>query len=265
VDVDVDVEKGDRVRRGRTSDAGNAVEKALNLLETLAGGEPRRLGEIAAEAGVPKASAHRILQTLVTNGFLCSDLAGSYSAGPRLRVLAARLSAAPDEGPTIQARLEALSELTGETVHLAARSGDSIFYTHKVSGARQVQIVSQVGMQMPLHTTAIGKCILSGMDEAEVADYIERVGLFSKTEHTVTSAAELLAQLDQVRANGYAVDDEENEAAVRCLAAPVRNSQGAVVSGVGMSTVTFLLSREQLLKWSDAVQETAAALSLIFW
>jgi DNA-binding IclR family transcriptional regulator len=128
-----------------------------------------------------------------------------------------------------------------------------------------VQIVSQVGMQMPLHTTAIGKCILSGMNEAEVADYIERVGLFGKTEHTVTSAAELLGQLDQVRVNGYAVDDEENEAAIRCLAAPVRNSQGAVVSGVGMSTVTFLLSREQLLKWSDAVKETAAALSLIFW
>jgi DNA-binding IclR family transcriptional regulator len=267
VDVDVEAAKGDavRVRRGRASDAGNAVEKALNLLEALAGGVPRRLGEIAADAGVPKASAHRILQTLVTNGFLCSDLAGSYSAGPRLRVLAARLSAAPDEGPAIEAQLAALSEVTGETVHLAARSGDSIFYTHKVSGTRPVQIVSQVGMRMPLHTTAIGKCILSGMDEAEVADYIERVGLFRKTDHTVTGAGELLGQLAEVREQGYAIDDEENESAIRCLAAPVRNSQGAVVSGVGVSTVTFLLSREQLLAWKDAVQETAGALSMIFW
>lgn len=257
--------KSARVRRGRASDAGNAVEKALNLLETLAGGEPRRLGEIAAEAGVPKASAHRIMQTMVTNGFLCSDLAGSYSAGPRLRVLAARLSAAPDEGPTIQAHLAALSELTGETVQLAARSGDSIFYTHKVAGTRPVQIVSQVGMQMPLHTTAIGKCIMSGMDEADVAEYIHRVGLFRKTERTVTSPSELFGQLEEIRRVGYATDDEENESAIRCIAAPVRNSQGSVVSGIGMSTVAFLMPLEELLGWSEAVQATAAELSRIFW
>jgi DNA-binding IclR family transcriptional regulator len=180
-------------------------------------------------------------------------------------VLAARLSTAPDEGPAIEAQLEALSELTGETVHLAARSGDCIFYTHKVSGTRPVQIVSQVGMQMPLHTTAIGKCILAGMDEAEVADYVARVGLFRKTDHTVTSAAELLGQLAEIREQGYAIDDEENESAIRCLAAPVRNSQGAVVSGVSVSTVTFLLSRDELLAWKDAVQATAGALSMIFW
>jgi DNA-binding IclR family transcriptional regulator len=254
----------EQVRKGRASDAGNSVEKALNLLEALGGGEPRRLGEIAAEAGVPKASAHRILQTLVTNGFLCSDSVGSYSAGPRLRVLAARLSAAPDGNEAIQAELEALSKVTGETVHLAAHSGDSIFYTHKVPGSSAVQMASKVGMQMPLHTTAIGKCVLSGLDDAALAGYIERVGLFPKTEHTLTSAAALRTELDEIRLRGFATDDEENEKAIRCLAAPVRNSRGAVVSGVSVSTVTFLVPVEQLLSWTDAVRDTAAALSKIF-
>jgi DNA-binding IclR family transcriptional regulator len=260
-----DVAAGDAARKGRSSDAGNAVEKALNLLEALGGGEPRRLGEVAAEAKVPKASAHRILQTMVTNGFLCSDDAGSYSAGPRLRVLAARLSAARDGGTAIQAQLDALGELTGEAVHLAARSGDSIFYTHKVPSSRAIQMASQVGMQMPLHTTAIGKCVLSGMNDSEIQDYIQRVGLFAKTGRSLTRPADLLAELELIRGRGYAVDDEENETAIRCLAAPVRNSRGAVVSGVSVSTVTFLVPLDQLLKWTDAVQQTAAALTAIFW
>jgi IclR family transcriptional regulator, acetate operon repressor len=160
----------EHARKGRTSDAGNAVEKALNLIGALGGGEPRRLGEIAAEAGV----------------------------------------------------------------------------------------------QMPLHTTAIGKCVLSGLDDAALEGYIQRVGLFPKTERTVTSAGELRAELERIRGQGYAIDDEENEKAIRCLAAPVHNSRGTIVSGVSVSTVTFLVPLEQLLSWTGAIAGTAAALSKIF-
>src|SRR5271169_3933394 len=78
-------------RTGRTSEAGNATEKTLNLLEAAGSGGPKRLGEIAAKAGVPKASAHRILQTMVAGGYLTSDNTGTYAPGPRLHALAARV------------------------------------------------------------------------------------------------------------------------------------------------------------------------------
>jgi IclR family acetate operon transcriptional repressor len=247
---------------GRTSQAGNATEKALRLLEAAAApGGPHRLGEIAATAGVPKASAHRILRTLVDAAFLTADGTGGYAHGPRLRALAARVGAAADDDQGIRRELTALRQLTGNTVHLALRSGDRAVYTHKVAGPHAVQMASHVGMEMPLHSTAIGKCVLAGLADDELAALVGRTGLPARTPRTLTDAAALRRELAEVRDRGVALDDEENEATVRCLAAPLRDPSGAVIGGVSVSTVTFQVDRDELLTWSDTLRTAAAALS----
>jgi IclR family transcriptional regulator, acetate operon repressor len=248
------------VGRGRASGAGNATEKAMRLLEAAAApGGPHRLGEIAAAACVPKASSHRILQVLVASSFLTSDGQGRYAPGLRLRTLSAEVCAAADD--SIDAALADLQQCTGNTVHLALRSGDCATYTHKVQSSQPVQMASRIGMRMSLHSTAIGKCILSGFSDAELAEFAARTGLPARTRHTLTDVDGLRAELEAVRRQDFAVDDEENEATIRCLAAPLRNQDGTVIGGVSISTVTFVVPREELLGWTGPLRETTAAIS----
>jgi DNA-binding IclR family transcriptional regulator len=239
-----------------------ATDKVLKLLEAAAApGWPHRLGTIATAAGVPKASAHRILRNLVLGDFLSSADDGTYAPGPRLRALAALLSNEGDADESIRAKISFLSQRTGNTVHVAVRSGDTATYTHKVAAPRPVQMASQLGGQIALHSTAIGKCILSGLSEDGLAAVAERTGLPARTERTITDLESLRQELDRVRDQGFAVDDEENEANIRCLGAPIRDASGTVIGAVSVSTLTFLVPVGELLGWTQLVVGTAAALS----
>ncbi|HEX4724699.1 MAG TPA: IclR family transcriptional regulator [Pseudonocardiaceae bacterium] len=250
-----------RSRSGRSSDAGNAAEKTIRLLEAaVTPGGPHLLGDIAGTAGVPKASAHRILRTLVANGFLESDGTGRYPLGPRLRTLAASIAAA-QAGASVDDLLAELSRRTGQTVHLALRTGNTATYTHKVDSADAVQMASRVGMRVPLHTTAIGKCVLAGLDEPQLTGFLGDAALTARTPASLTDPNALSTELARVRAAGFAVDDEENEASIRCVAAGVRDQRGAVIGGVSVSTLTFLVPRERVLGWATDVIATADAVS----
>ncbi|MFJ8113112.1 IclR family transcriptional regulator [Streptomyces sp. NPDC096132] len=259
IETSEDSQTGDR--RGRSSLAGNATDKALNLLEAASGpGYPHRLGEVAAAAGVPKASAHRILQNLVATGFLASDGSGGYGPGPRVRALAARITQGCGEDQVMRAELEVLGRRIGHTVQIGVRTGDAITLLVKVAGPNPVQDSSRVGMQLPLHTTAIGKCVLAGLADEELSTLVDRLGLPPRTENSVTDLTELRAELARVREQGFALDDEENEVGVRCLAVPVRDAKGAVIGAVNVSTIAFLETREALLNWVGFVRTTADAL-----
>ncbi|MER6084944.1 IclR family transcriptional regulator [Streptomyces sp. NPDC001833] len=248
-------------RGGRSSLAGNATDKALNLLEAAAApGYPHRLGDIAASAGVPKASAHRIVNNLVGTGFLASDGSGGYGPGPRIRALAARITQGCEEDQVMRAELEVLGRRIGHTVHMGVRTGDVVTLLVKVSGPNAVQDSSRVGQQLALHTTAIGKCVLAGLADEELTALMGRAGMPPRTERSLTDLAGLRAELAKVREQGFALDDEENEPGVRCLAVPVRDAKGAVVGAVNVSTIAFLETREALVGWADAARTTAEAL-----
>ncbi|WP_405772003.1 IclR family transcriptional regulator [Streptomyces sp. NBC_00080] len=259
IETSEDSQTGDR--RGRSSLAGNATDKALNLLEAAAApGYPHRLGDVAASAGVPKASAHRILQNLVATGFLASDGSGSYGPGPRIRALAARITQGCEEDQVMRAELEVLGRRIGHTVQVGVRTGDAITLLVKVSGPNPVQDSSRVGMQLPLHTTAIGKCVLAGLDDEQLDSLVGRLGLPPRTENSLTDLTELRAALATVREQGFALDDEENELGVRCLAVPIRDTKGSVIGAVNVSTIAFLETREALLNWVGFARTTADAL-----
>lgn len=250
-----------RARSGRASDAGNAAEKTIRLIEAaVTPGGPHLLGDIASAAGVPKASAHRILRTLVTNGFLASDGAGRYPLGPRLRTLAASVTAS-QAAARIDDLLADLRLHTGQTVHLALRTGPTATYTHKVDSADAVQMASRVGMRVPLHTTAIGKCVLAALAEPELTAFLAEHPLTARTPASLTDPDALRAELARVRADGYAVDDEENEPSIRCVAAGVRDQWGSVIGGVSVSTLTFLVPRDRVIGWAPDVIATAGAVA----
>ncbi|MCY0949487.1 IclR family transcriptional regulator [Streptomyces sp. H27-S2] len=248
------------VRGGRTSAAGSALEKSLRVMEAVAApGGPHRLADVMAAAAVPKSSTFRILASLVDQGFVRQDAESRYGAGPRLRGLSALV--AGGEPASIGRVLGELQQATGQTVHLALHSGETITYIQKLESDQPFRTASRVGMRMPLHTTAIGKSILAHLPDAEVRDLIAAAGLPARTPHTLTTARELSAQLARVRARGFALDDEENEPTIRCIGAAVLRPDGRPVGGVSVTTVTFLVSREEIEAYAPALRAATEALA----
>lgn len=116
-------------------------------------------------------------------------------------------------------------------------------------------------MRMPLHTTAIGKSILAHLPAEEVWELIDATGLPRRTPRTLTTARALHAQLAAVREQGFALDDEENETIIRCIGAAVLGPAGRPVGGVSVTTVTFLVSREEIEAYAPALRTAALALA----
>jgi IclR family acetate operon transcriptional repressor len=244
-------------QRGRASTAGNATQKALRVLEAAAAPNgPHRLGDIAARAAVAKATTHRLLVLLVGDGYLTADGGGLYGAGPRLHAFAAEVSA---QSPRDVAELlRGLQQVVGgHTVHLALRSGDHATYIQKIDSDQSYQMASRVGMSIPLHCTAIGKAILAYLPNDELDSVVATRGLPGRTPATITDRRRLDAELAFIRERGYAVDDEENESTIRCVAAPVLDAGGRPLGGVSVSTVTFVVSREKLESFVPDLLATA--------
>ncbi len=229
----------------------------MRILEALAvPGGPHRLMDIAERAEVPRSTAYRLLAMLGAEGFVEPGGEGRYGIGSRLGGLAAQVVAVVSAGvgPALQ---ELQQGAGGNTVHLAMRVGDHAVYLHKVDSDKPYEMRSRVGSQFLLHCTAIGKAILAHLPSEEVETITATAGMPARTPATITGLPALHAELAAVRERGYAVDDEENEATVRCIGAAVLDGSGAPRGGVSISTVTFAVDRTELLTYAPLLQATA--------
>jgi IclR family transcriptional regulator, acetate operon repressor len=209
-----------------------SVERALDVLETMAGSDALGISEVAAATGLPDGTAHRLLRTLVARGYARQGPDRRYSLGTRLLALGdgARRATVASSRPF----LDRLVELSGETANLAVLEGDHAVYVAQVQSAHRLRMFAEVGRRVPVHSTAVGKVLLAGMADAAVTALVRRTGMAARTPRTLVSPASLLAELASVRKAGWARDDEEEEAGVRCLAVPVRDA-GLVVAAMSVS------------------------------
>lgn len=238
---------------------GSSIDKALAVLEAIA--VHQRVTDIAAATGVSKSTVHRILQSLVEWGFARPDGSGGYEPGPRILTLAGQVLNRFDPARQASGVLRALHERTGYTTHFAIRNGDEAVYVEKLEGRRPYQMTSRVGMSLRLHCTAIGKAILARLSDEEVLAIAARTRLEGRTPNTLTSDEDLLAHLAGVRARGYAIDDEENEPGVRCVAAAVFDHTGRVIGGISVSALALDASRERLESLGPEIAAAAREVS----
>jgi IclR family acetate operon transcriptional repressor len=201
------------------------------------------LDEMARAVGSPKPTVHRALAALRRAGFASLNGRGSYQLGDEfIRLAFANHEARPDH-LRVQPILEALAVRHGETAHYAVLDGRSVVYRSKVDpcvGA--VKLSSVIGGRNPAHSTAVGKLLLSYQlpDAAAVDAWVAAGGLPARTEHTLTTAAALAAELDLIRRRGFSTDDQENETGINCLAVPVFFSSPTVPSGaISISGLTY--------------------------
>ncbi|GAA1900604.1 IclR family transcriptional regulator [Lapillicoccus jejuensis] len=238
------------------TDTGTASgHKLLGLLEALGAVErPQRLGELAERTGLTKPTVHRLLGVLADSGWAVQRDGGFYELGPRARALG---HADAEWGDGVESAIHQLATATNQTVHVAVLADGEVLYTHKATAPQAFIMRSRVGSRMPAHSTAVGKAMLATLPEPRLVALLTARGLPARTPATHTDVDELLAELATVRECGYALDREENEVNVRCMAVPIRLGDNGI-AGVSISTITFLTPEAELLGLLPSLRDTAA-------
>jgi len=240
-----------------------AVERALNILEAAA---QRRDGltnaEISRKLGIPKSSASYILRTLEKRGYLRRELeTGRYRLGLKILSLGGDAQANLDIADLALPFLRVLGEKIRMTVHLAVLDQGEAVYIEKVEAPGFFKVNTWVGRRMFLHSTSVGKCLLAWLPKNEIETIVKQHGLKKRTPKTITSIAKLLADLEQVKRSGYAVDDEENSLGARCLGAPIFDALGNVTAALGASGTLTQTDEVDMPRIIDALKETARRIS----
>ena len=213
-----------------TGNGVQSVGRALDLLEIVSGaGGEMSISEIAAASGLPLPTIHRLVRTLVDRGYMRQLPSRRYALGSRLIPLGEVASAML--GTSARPVLAELVEQLGESTNLGVLDGDLITYIAQVPSRHSVRMFAEVGRRVYAHCTAVGKAVLSQLPDAHVRAVLARTGMPARTPLTITDPDELIAQLESIRAQGYAVDEGEEEVGVRCVAVPVPTS----VSRLGIS------------------------------
>lgn len=239
-----------------------SVVRAFDILEALsnAGGEAS-LKEISQRTGLNKSTAHGILVTLHAKGYVGQARNGWYTLGLRLIELGNAAVARLELRSQAQDVLRELSDQFQETVHLVTRDGTDVVYVDKVESPQSMRIVSQVGLRLPAVCTGVGKAILAHMPDQETERLLEQVQLKEFTSNTITDKEKLIAHLSEVRARGYALDDEEIMVGLRCVAAPIFDHTGACVGALSVSGPSIRMGPGRIASMIPAVCEAGRRIS----
>jgi IclR family transcriptional regulator, acetate operon repressor len=242
-----------------------SLDRALDLLEALANAnEDVGLSQLAEQTKLPLGTVHRLLGSLIERDYAAQDKGNKlYGPGPKLLEVAAR---AANNRRFVLARLarpflQELTAATGETSNLLMLQGHEGVYSEQSPSPHLVRMFTEVGQRVPLYCTGGGKAILSGFTFEQLDNYLFHVRLVKYTPSTLVSAEQLMADLATARAQGFALDDEEREVGVCCVAAPIFDRNGRTVAALSISGPTTRMRRERAIELGPIVREAARACS----
>ncbi|CQB78346.1 DNA-binding transcriptional regulator KdgR [Salmonella enterica] len=233
-------------------DSVSSVLKVFGILQAL--GEEREIGitELSQRVMMSKSTVYRFLQTMKTLGYVAQEgESEKYSLTLKLFELGARALQNVDLIRSADIQMRELSRLTKETIHLGALDEDSIVYIHKIDSMYNLR----------MYSTAIGKVLLAWRDRDEVKQILDGVEYKQSTGRTITSTEALLPLLDEVRAQGYGEDNEEQEEGLRCIGVPVFDRFGVVIAGLSISFPTLRFSEERLQEYVAMLHAAARKIS----
>lgn len=201
-----------------------SVGRALEILELIgASGGSMALVELAGASGLPMPTIHRLVRTLVARSYLRQLPNRRYALGARLIPLGS--TALEVFGAGAAPHLRSVVEALGETVSLATLDGDMLVYVGQVPSPHAMRMFTELGRHVHPHCRAGGKVLLAGLPDAEVRELLSRTGMPARTPHTITDPDVFIEQLEEIRAAGRAVEIEEMEIGVQCVAVPVPSDQ----------------------------------------
>ncbi|MBP3040629.1 IclR family transcriptional regulator [Bacillaceae bacterium Marseille-Q3522] len=240
-----------------------SVSRALDIIALVSlknGG----LGvtEISKQMDINKSSVYRILSTLVRYGYVEQDMeTGRYKLGYTFLEISSKLLDSIDLRAEAKPFLKELEKETNEVIHLVVYDQGEVVYIEKLEGNEMLRMHSRVGKRAPMHCTSVGKAILAHLPEKAVSDILERKGFPVHTDKTITKKDVFLKELAKVRQRGYALDLEENEYGIICIAAPIFDHLGKVAAAVSISGPTIRMTQERLQKLKPRMMETGKQIS----
>src|SRR5258708_5189386 len=240
-----------------------AVERALNILEAAA---QRREGltnaEISRKLAIPKSSASYILRTLEKRSYLRREAErGRYRVGLEILSLGGDAQTNLDIDHVALPLMRSLVEKIRMTSHLAVLDQGEAVYIEKVEAPGFFKVNTWVGRRMFLHSTSVGKCLLAWLPKQEVEALVKQQGLKKRTPKTITTMTKLFADLERVKNESCALDEEENSLGARCLGAPVFDATGNVVAALGASGTLTQVDEASMPRIAEALKETARRIS----
>ncbi|MGH2990236.1 MAG: IclR family transcriptional regulator [Microbacterium sp.] len=241
-----------------------SAQRALSVLVLLAQRlRPLPTMTIARDLGIPKSSTHHLLNTMLEQGFVTYyEAEHAWGLGVRVfEIGSAYVRSAPLQrlGRPVLARL---TDALGETAHLAVLHGCDVLYIDKEqAGGSAPQLVTEVGVRLPAHLTAVGRAILAGVPEAQVKALFANQPLVQRTGTGPTSVSRLIDELVDVRDAGYAVDREMVTPGIACVAAPVLSHESVTLAAIGVTFLSAKYSARDLERIAARVREASQGLS----
>jgi DNA-binding IclR family transcriptional regulator len=238
-----------------------SVMKAFALLKAFrAPDEWLTSSELSRRANLPEASGYRLIQTLEEIGAVVRGPRGRYRPGLLLLSLSHNVTLAELLRDASQELMGELARRLNLTTHLGLLEHGMVTYIAKVTAPGAFALHTRVGAQLEPYCLGLGKVLLAALPDEEVESFILDGELVPLTSHTITTAAALRAEIKRVREQGYALDDREHHANIRCIAVPVLDGEGRAVAALSASDDAARMTAERQLEIRDALFAAAAAL-----
>lgn len=241
-----------------------AVTRAMMILEYLAWHEEASFTEIHTSLDLPKSSTYGILAILEEGGYIQRSVEKDvYTLGLKLVELGSLAASRINIRREAKPFLEQLMKLTRFTANLSILDGLHMVYIDKIEPQSFIKLNSWIGKRQDLHCTAIGKVLLAYQPEKKMEDILGRMGFKRHTDSTITDKEKLKVHLWAVRQQGYALDDQENEHDIRCVAVPVFGSEGMIVAAISLSGLASQINDSKVTELVDILKENVNKLSQV--
>lgn len=238
------------------------LERALALLASLAQTDKATLSDLALRTGMPPSSAHRLLMTLQAGRFVEFDEArAEWAVGVELFRVGSSFLRRTRVTDAAREAMRGLVTQTGETANLGIADGGEVVFVGQIESVQPIRAFFAAGVRAPMHSSGIGKALMAGMPGDQVEKLLQRTGLPGFTPRTLTAPAALFADLEGIRARGWALDDEERHQGMRCVASAIFNMHGEAVAGISISGPSARLDPERLGEVGPLVRRAAAAVT----
>ena len=239
------------------------AERIFQAVEELSLCEPAGLVELSNRLELHKSTVHRILSSLQMMGYVRQEEdTGKYRLSLKWMEISNRITEKMDIVSIARPYLRKLSEISGETVHLVEVEGNEAIYIDKVeSGSNSIRMVSRVGSRIPLYCSGVGKAMLAERSDEEIEEIWNSSDIRAMTPKTILSLDEFLETIREIRKFGYALDNEENEMGVRCIAASILDHEGKARNAFSISAPVGRMTDEKLKMLAEYVLESKRNIS----
>ena len=241
-----------------STSGAKTLERGLGLLDHVANGITR-LDDIAVAAGLSRSSTHRMLTTLVSAGFLTLGVNHQYRLGTKLLQLGSHAQATIDVSREIQVALEGVSARTLDATHLGILVDTDILYLAKARGHRGIEMISRPGIRLRAQNTAMGKILLSTLSDGEAARRFDASA--TPTPNSARSLDDFLAGLARTRKRGFAVENQENELGITCVAIGIPDREGRIAAAISVSAPSVHMPARRYAEMVTYLREAQPVLS----